>query len=206
MRWPKVLICMLGIAFFGSGCDDEESPPPPDLGSYASPTSPENLINNLQVSYRRREIEEYAKILAPEFIFKFQPVDQTEIGKEFWTHDEDSTGTRALLTTPEVAQIRIDLLNTSRDSTIDETPPADSLRVRVQTTDLQVDQTNDITWVVTDQQDMFFRKGISANGENASHWFMYEWHDLPTYGSPKFKGGGETTWGRLKNIYPTANN
>ncbi|HET9235479.1 MAG TPA: hypothetical protein VFP10_15205, partial [Candidatus Eisenbacteria bacterium] len=62
-----------------------------------------------------------------------------------------------------------------------------------------------IQWVVTDQQDMFFRKGIAANGENASHWFMYEWHDLPGYGSPQFTGGGGTTWGGLKNFYTVGN-
>ena len=100
-------MCVFGIAALLIGCDDEESPPPdirepppPNYGDYKEPTAPESLINNLQVSYRRREIEKYAQILAPEFRFRFQPIDQNEIGKEFWTHDEDSVGTRALLTTP----------------------------------------------------------------------------------------------------------
>src|SRR5258706_6035979 len=55
----------------------------PSLGFYSIPTAPESLINNLQVSYRRREIDEYAKLLAPEFKFMFQPIDANTIGTEF---------------------------------------------------------------------------------------------------------------------------
>ena len=199
----RVCIVLFGIAAFAIGCDDEEpGPSGPPNPEYEPLTSPENLIVNLQASYIRRDIEQYAQLLAPEFRFQFQPIDQTEIGKEFWTHDEDSVGTRALLTTPEVAVIRISLLYSGKDSTIDKTPPADSVRIRIQTTDLQVEQTNEVAWVVVDQQDMFFRKGISANGENPAHWFMYEWDDLPSLASPRpLTPVLTTTWGTLKSKY-----
>lgn len=202
-----VCLVLLGIASLVVGCDDEESPRINEGMEYVQPTTPENLIENLQVAYRRREIGEYAQLLAPEFRFKLQLVDQIMVGKEYMSRDDDSTGTRALFFTPEVAEIRIALLYAGRD-TIVNTPgtPIDSVKIRALTTDLQVDHTDGITWVATDQQDMFFRKGISAYGENPAHWFMYEWHDLPTYGSPGFTGGGgETTWGWLKNAYPVGN-
>ena len=192
---------MIGIAAFTIGCDDEEPIGPPNLPEYEPLTSPENLIVNLQGSYVRREIEQYARLLAPEFRFQFQPIDQTEIGKESWNRDEDSVGTRALLTTPLVAEIRIHLAHGGRDSTLDQTPPADSVRIRIYTTDLQIEQTNEISWVVSDQQDTFFRKGITTNGENPTRWFMYEWHDLPSLRSPRPAGGAGTTWGRVKNLY-----
>ena len=204
VRHACFLVLVIGTTLV-VGCDDEESPPPPDgdQAGYASPTAPESLIFNLQHSYRRREIEAYAKILAPDFIFKFQPVDQSTIGKESWTRDEDSVGTRALLTSPEVAEIRIALLYSGRDTTVNfPGTPIDSVTIRILTTNLEVDQTNDISWVVADQQEMYFRKGISANGENAAHWFMYEWHDLPGSTSPRLLVGGETTWGMIKNLYP----
>jgi len=79
-------------------------------------------------------------------------------------------------------------------------PPVDSLKIRIVTTDLQVDQTDGTTWVVTDQQDMYFRKGIEANGENPNYWWLYEWDDLPTLASPRLPAGG-TTWGKLKSKY-----
>ena len=201
MRLSQVCICLLGIAAFGVGCDDDSPPIIGDPTHYASPSAPESLISNLQVSYRRREIEQYANLLAPEFLFRFQPIDQSTIGKESWTHDEDSVGTRALLTTPEVAVIRIDLLYAGRDSSMDKTPPADSVRIRIHTTDLEIDQTNDISWVATDEQDFFFRKGLPANGEDHARWFMYEWDDIPTLTSPRPLPTPASTWGNIKNRY-----
>jgi hypothetical protein len=199
-----VLVLVLMAGFF-AGCDDDPVEPGPTPSPYASPTAPESLITNLQLSYRRREIKEYAKLLAPEFQFHFQPIDANEIGTPFWGRDQDSTGTRALLTTPHVSEIRINLLLGPRDQTVDATPPVDSLRVRVITTDLQVDQTDGTTWVVTDPQDFFFRLGKAAQGEDPTHWLIYEWDDLPTLASPRLLVRS-TTWGKVKSKYnPTAN-
>ena len=201
-------VIILGVAVL-SGCifDPVTVKQPPVKGVYSAPTAPESLITNLQVSYRTREIEHYAEILAPEFIFNFQPIDANEIGTNFWTRDQDSTGTRALLTTNEVSEIRINLIYGARDTALN-TPgtPLDSLKIRIITTDLQVDQTDGTTWVVTDQQDMYFRKGIVANGENVDYWWLYEWDDLPSLGAPGVRplsaGAPETpqktsSWGNL---------
>jgi hypothetical protein len=168
---------------------------------YSRPTAPESLITNLQVSYKYREIEHYADLLAPEFIFKFQPIDANDIGMPFWTRDQDSTGTRALLMTTFVSDIRINLIYGHRDSSVNMAPPVDSLKIRLLTTDLQVDQTDGTTWVVEDQQDLFFRKGREQSGENPDYWFIYEWDDLPSVSSAGLGGPGTTTWGRLKARY-----
>ncbi len=184
-----------------TGCnDDVVDIGDPCFGCPLSPTTPENLIANLQASYRNREIEHYAELLAPEFIFKFQPLDANVIGTPFWTRDQDSTGTRALLTTTEVSDIRIDLIYGGRDSSFDMSPPVDSLKIRIITTDLQVDQTDGTTWIVTDQQDLFFRQGIEANGESPIHWWIYEWDDLPSLASPR-PLVKMSSWGNLKYRY-----
>jgi hypothetical protein len=78
--------------------------------------------------------------------------------------------------------------------------PVDSLKIRIITTDLQVDQTDGTTWVVTDQQDFFFRKGLGEKGENPDHWLIYEWDDLPRLASPGL-AVIPPTWGRLKARY-----
>ncbi len=193
-----LLIC--GLLVFG--CDDEVPEPLwPNPIHWASPTAPESLITNLQLSYANREIEHYAVLLAPEFIFKFQPLDASDIGTPSWNHDQDSTGTRALLTTTVVSDIRIGLIYGNRDSSVNMSPPVDSLKIRIITTDLQVDQTDGTTWLVNDKQDLFFRKGREEAGERSGHWFIYEWRDLPTLSSPGFSGPGRTTWGRLKALY-----
>jgi len=194
-------ILLVSIAALLTSCDEDTVSPQPLPSPYSSPTEPESLITNLQISYRRREINEYAKLLAPEFIFKFQPIDVDDIGTEFWTRDQDSTGTRALLTTTYVSDIRLSLIYGARDLAVDSTPPVDSLRIRIVTTDLQVDQTDGTTWVAAGQQDMYFRKGIESNGENPDHWWLYEWDDLPAISSPGLSGPATVSWGNLKNRY-----
>ena len=195
-------ILLVSITALLTGCDEDVVVPEDKFVSpYASPTAPESLITNLQASYQNREIEHYAEILAPEFIFRFQSIDVDEIGTEFWTRDQNSTGTRALLTTTEVSDIRISLIYGARDTTVNfPGTPLDSLKIRIITTDLQVDQTDGTTWLIQDQQDMYFRKGIEANGEDPTHWWLYEWQDLPTLGSPKVDVAS-ATWGKLKNRY-----
>jgi hypothetical protein len=194
----RALFLMLSMLVFGCGEDATQPAVKPSL--YASPTAPESLIANLQTSYRNREIKEYAKLLAPEFKFVFQPIDANTIGTDSWNRDQDSTGTCALLATTQVSEIRIQLTHGARDATLDTSPPVDSVKVRIVTTDLQVDQTDGTTWVVSDQQDLFFRTGKAANGENPQHWFIYEWDDLPSLGSPVLAGGG-STWGSLKAMF-----
>ncbi len=202
-------VILLGVAVL-SGCIFSPTPgdtPPPPRSPYFQPTAPESLIFNLQASYRNREIEEYAKILAPEFIFNFQSQDANEIGTPFWTHDQDSTGTRALLTTTEVSDIRIELIYGERDTAVNfPGTPLDSLKIRIITTDLQVDQTDGTTWLVQDQQDMFFRKGLVENNENPDHWWLYEWNDIPTLAAPGVRPLSDgssasqqqtTSWGAL---------
>jgi hypothetical protein len=179
-------VLLLGVAVL-TGCifSPKKEDPTPVHDPYSQPTAPESLIANLQASYRNREIEHYAEILAPEFIFKFQPLDADDIGTPFWTRDQDSTGTRALLTTTEVSDVRIGLIYGARDTAVNfPGTPLDSLKIRIITTDLQVDQTDGTTWLVQDQQDMYFRKGIESNGENPDYWWLYEWDDLPTLAAP----------------------
>src|SRR6185369_16495847 len=116
--FPGGVLIMVSMMGFAVGCDEDPVEPGPTPSPYASPTAPESLITNLQLSYRQREIKEYAKLLAPEFVFKFQPSDANDIGTDFWTRDQDSTGTRALLTATLVSEIRVSLHYGPRDTTI----------------------------------------------------------------------------------------
>ena len=188
-----------------SACDEDdvETCPPACPPAYEAATSPENQIENIQIAYQRRDGQGYAKILGPEFFFKFQSIDANEIGTPYWTHNQDSTGTCALFKSPQVSGIRISLGNLMVRDSIDTSPPVDTLKIRVGTVELQVDETAGTTWVVSDQQDMFFRKGIEANGENLDHWLLYEWDDLPTLTSVSLspQAGRQTTWGKLKTRY-----
>jgi len=194
-----VLIVAASLALLW-GCD-ADAPTPPKLPQdpvYHQPTAPESLLANLQLSHKHRNIQEYMKLLAPEFTFELQPNDALLFGSPFLTHDQDSSGTRALLTTNQVSAIRLTLIHGGRDVSLDTTAPVDTLRIRILTTDLEIDQADGITWVVSDQQDLFFRQG--KGGEDPTHWFIYQWHDLPTLHAPELPAA-TTTWGQMKLLY-----
>jgi len=186
---------------------------PPTHPAYLEPTSPENQIENLQRAYRDRDCDAYLRILAPEFKFQFQPIAADPIGEQFWTRNgdsnEDSTDTCALLRSPDVSAIRINLTYQGRDTTVNfPGTPLDSVKIRIVTTDLQVDQIDGTTCVVSDQKDMFFRKGLVTLRENPNRWWLYEWDDLPTLSSsaspPRATeptSGCFLTWGALMTRY-----
>lgn len=189
------------------GCIFNPTVKPGDVfKNYKPQDSPENVVWNLQESYRHREIEQYAKLLAPEFIFKLQPQDVLELGTEFYTHDEDSTGTDALFSTNKVSGIVIDLLYTAVEPANDVELPNDAVKIRINQVNLKVDETSGISWQVTDIQDMFFRPGRLAASEDTTKWFLMEWRDIPATLAPGVRPASTematpdartTTWGQL---------
>lgn len=76
------------------------------------------------------------------------------------------------------------------------------MKIEIDQTQLEVDQTDGITWRVTDPQDMFFRPGQTSAGENPDRWFLLEWRDIPD--GLILHGPAATepaTWGLLKPLY-----
>jgi len=184
-----------------AGCDDSTGVPE---FHYRDVTTPENVVLNLEDAYRRRDTDEYAKLLAPEFRFVFQPQDVFDLGKEFLNRDQDIAGTTALFTTAQVAHIQLFFVSGSPVAAADTTLPADAVRIRANQVQLQVDETSGISWVVTDVQDFYLRPGRPANGESAADWYLLEWRDLPTAFPPRIQPSGPITWGKLKMLYKTS--
>jgi len=183
------------------GCDNfnpvcpECLPRPPS--EYAQPTAPESLLVNLQASYRRREIDRYAGLLAPEFRFYFQPVDTMANG-ESWNADQDSSGTEALFRTNQVSGIRIELIYGPSEVPTEPGFASDVRKIRINQVQLEVDQTDGTTLLVTDLQDTYFRPGRAAAGEDTTRWYLLEWRDLPSAGARKPGAVESTTWGSIK--------
>jgi hypothetical protein len=204
-RLPSaILLGATLLVITGLGCGDDKVTNP-KVSPYLEPTSPSNVVANLQLAYQRREIDEYAKLLAPEFIFKFQPVDAQEIAKEFWTRDEDLAGTGALFGAAVVTSIAVSLGHGPDAPADDLELPDDARKIRIDQTFLQVDETTGITWVITDLQDMFFRPGDETLGEDPDHWFLIEWRDIPTAAAASGAAAVRpATWGKLKSQYQPA--
>jgi hypothetical protein len=189
------------------GCTKQPTcPPPPPEVSYKPLTSPENALYNLISSYRRREIEKYTEFLHKEFIFRFQDGDAPSgLGREFWTHDEDSTGTAALFNSLEVTDIFIDLTYRNAEPAT-EVDLVGTMKIRVTPMKLAVDDVTGTTYLAEgDIQDLFFERGEAADSTN---WYLIEWRDLPGGGGigkavaePLIPTVEKTTWGKLKQRF-----
>ncbi len=196
---------ILLIAGFAGGCIFSPSTTDPviESGEYKEQTSPENVLNNLQVAYRRKESAPYAVLLRKDFIFRFQEVDQTEIGTEFWTRDQDSTGTHGLFNSPDISTIEIELTHGPATESDDLDLP-DAMKIRVSPTKLEVLRLPDTTLLVDgDIQDFFFEKGDPDRGEDPELWYIVEWRDIPSAGGVgalttlAADGVRRVSWGRL---------
>ena len=175
-----VFVVLAVFAMDGCIFDPDKDPPGTGDGDYKPLTSPENVMNNLVVSYRRREIQKYAEFLDKEFIFRFQDGDEPpELGREFWTHDEDSTGTEALFNSPSVSDISVDLTYGAAEEA-EELGMEGTMKIRVTPMKLTVDDVDGTTFLVEgDIQDMFFRNG---EGADSTSWTLIEWRDSPGAG------------------------
>jgi hypothetical protein len=217
--WIGVLVVLAGLAWgcgedptCGDCCSGDCPHPPP---GYLPQTSPENVLNNLHASYVRREIEEYAKLLAPDFRFYFQEADiPAGLPREYWNRDEDSTGTGALLSSSEVSSINLDLGTFAvEDAGRPDEPGAK--RIRLTHVNLEVEQFNGTTLLVLgDIQDMYFRRGNVAAGTDSTKWYLVEWRDVGGGGNLKPASGTierapdlakssplvqPSTWGKIKS-------
>jgi hypothetical protein len=161
------------------------------------PESPEQVVEELVQAYVSRDIDRYMPLLAPEFVFWFQPSDAQDLGGDFWTRDQDSVGTDALFRTPLVSDIRVELTYGNAE----EFAPG-VMAIQVTHTLLEVDQVDGITWRVDgDLQHMFFRRGREMAGEDPDRWFLVDWRDTPAGAGAPSPAVETVTWGRLKALY-----
>lgn len=179
------LTLLLPSAFGLWGCDTEVIE---DAGDYLPQISEDNVLHNFQVAYRRQEITEYAKLLADDFQFYFDPATRDELGIQFWSRTEDSLKTELLFDSPEVTKIAIDLkwpARTARPS--NQLPPRDVWTYYdILDVFLDVDFApagqEVTTFRVEDQtQRFFFRRGKSPTpAENDTLVYLVEWRDFGT--------------------------
>ena len=208
-RFVQLTVLALVAVFVFKGCIfDPGKEKPVEIKGYLPQTSPENVVNNLQASYQRKEIEEYAKLLDPTFIFKFQQADiPPDLPRDYWTRDEDSTGTDALFTTDEVSTISLDPgAYSSVDAGRLDEPGAK--QIRLTHVKLEVEQVNGVTLLVQgDIQDMYFRKGSVEAGTDSTKWYLFEWQDLSGGNAPRpgvtpvasdpAGGAQDANWGQI---------
>jgi len=199
--WARLRIAGLiaPLLLVSLACNDKETNPVvlPDL------SSPQAVFEALQEAYRTRDTALYQELLAPEFTFRFQPVDAAELETDTWTREDDLLGTEALFRSPDVRKIDIELVALEATQPSEVQFAEDVQMIRVTQTALTVLESRD-AFLVYDQQDFFFRPGHEADGEDPGRWYLLEWRDLAPSGSADIRDRLPVrgiTWGSLKLRY-----
>ena len=182
---PIALVLGVCPLAFMNGCKTEVVQPPTVI---LPQTSEDNVLNNFQVAYRKKSIEDYAVLLASDFQFYFDPVTRDEVlgGLEFWTRTQDSLQTRQLFEAPEVTKVFIELAWPQHSATgAGFLAPRDNW-TKLFVTDVYLDVDfapvgqEVTTYRVENQtQRFFFRRGRTNPPSGPADTLMYivEWRD-----------------------------
>ncbi len=183
--------------------------PPPEY-SYLPQTSEDNVLENFQRAYRRRDATAYARLLATDFQFYFDPVTRNQLGIEFWTRTEEIRRTEDLFRSPEVTKIVIEL-DWPRGSAANAgfSPPLEAW-TKLFLTDVFLDVDfapagQQVTTFRVEQQTQrfFFRRGRTKPPSSSGDTLVYivEWRDQGNGGSSSpALAQSSTTWGGVKTL------
>jgi hypothetical protein len=206
---------LLGLSPILAGCasdDDTCDSCPPDPG-YVAQTSPDNVLNKFQASYRARDINAYAELLAEDFRFFFDPATRNDLGIESWDAGQDSAATGALFESPVVTDITINLMYPAGDDTVTGAGRERWRHKRVTEVFLDVDVQPTggelTTYRVENQtQDFYFRQGRTPadtleSSPTADDWYLVEWRDRGTSSTltpGRLTASEATSWSGIKAL------
>lgn len=216
-----VVLGVVAVLGFGTnGCVKDGCrgcPPSGNPGAFVSPRlNPNDVIKNLELAYQQRNIAEYAKLLADDFTFCFDPATRPDNVPDCWDRATDSTATARLFAASDISDIRI-TLTYGPDMSVSEPGKEKWRLIRITDTFLEIDKVPPTGEVITlrvdgDTQDFYLRKGRSpadtlAASPTSREWFLVAWYDrarLNAAQRPSSSGittEAATTWSGIKGAY-----
>ncbi|MCK4511792.1 hypothetical protein KAW64_08640 [bacterium] len=189
------------VAVLG-GCSNSSGP---SASGYLEPTSPENVLLNLERAYRYRNLDEYLDCMSDDFKFHFSEADQygwPQLPPWFYKSDEQQVHENMFGDEWGVESITLTLTVAS----VETIPGGDSGRptgdvVVIRTgADLMVNLLGGVSYLASSDQEFRFRTVLDWDARNGrAHWEMFEWHDLDDYdtGSRREDAG----WGGIKYCF-----
>lgn len=209
MNRKLLTLFVLALGFPLASCGDDPEEPP----TYLPQTSEDNVIENFQRAYEMRDIEAYARLLAADFQFYFDPLTRNQLGFEYWTRTEDSLTTAALFSSPEVKKIVIELDWPRGSATANFSPPiAPWTKLFLNDVYLDIDikpegQEETTFRVENQQQRFYFRRGRTnpPSGPGDTLLYIVEWRDQGIgssfAGNTRLPAVEPNTWSRTKAIF-----
>lgn len=188
-----VALLLVGLA----ACDDETPTQPiPERTWLLPPTSPENVIRNIEFIYddtlhtAAERSAAFEDLLSPFFLFHFQPIDQQACGCENWGREEEVQTHSRLFHAQESGEIyslRLDI----KISPAEDVPNMPGLKRVFADIFLEVLQGPNEGYVVRSRAEFL----MELRGER---WLIREWYDLPPRPGT---AEGHATLGRIKASY-----
>jgi hypothetical protein len=199
-------ICTLGslLTLFLPGCGDDKKTTEPVPSHYRPQSSIENVLYNLRESYMRRDLAAYRLLFAPEFEFRFNPLDALNPSGGTplsWNLAEECRAADSLFSSTQVDSISIEWLfaDAATDSAGTWIVQPTTARVLIASRNLDGEP---LVYLVSDAPERFYLRSYPQ--ERASDgqplWRVTRWAD-----GIRFRNAGpgsETlTWGMIKFIF-----
>ena len=184
------------------GCSNSSGP---SESGYLEPTSPENVLANVQRAYTYLNPNEYLACMSEDFKFHFTEEDQQgwpQFPPWFYKSDEQQVHENMFGDEGDVESISLTLTVASVE-TIPAAVGRDAARAVVvirADTDLRVNLIGGVTYLAANPQDFYFRTVLDWDGRDGrASWEIFEWHDLDEYGDGARVE--EAGWGGIKYCF-----
>jgi hypothetical protein len=176
-----IIVALLAAGVVGLiGCSNSSGPSASD---YVNPTSPENVLLNLERAYGERDVSEYLDCLSEDFKFHFTEEDQQgwpQLPPWFYKSDEQQVHENMFGDEWDVESITLTLTVASVETIPGgdlRVPTRDVVRVRV-LTDLRIDLSGNLTYLATNPQNFYFREVVGSRELHGRIlWEISEWED-----------------------------
>lgn len=188
MVWIVAMLALIPGCLFSP---DKQEPKNPGDGDYQLRTTIGGVMNNLLVSYRKRDIDRYLELFHPAFNFVFDPqdvIDDPDIPPS-WDYNEERSSTRNMFEAELVERITIDFvpgpaLDAGEADQGNWPLPSGTKKVIVTAVELNVDTRdplggeNIIYRVNGDQAIFFLVQDSTETQEGLPVWKIFEWRDV----------------------------
>jgi len=184
------------------GCSNSSGP---SESGYLEPTSPENVLLNVERAYTYLNLDEYLACLSEDFKFHFTEEDQQdwpELPPWFYKSDEQQVHENMFGDEWDVESIALTLTVASVETIPGGDPymPRGDVVVMRANVDLRIDLLGGLTYMATTPQDFYFRTALGWDARDGrALWEMFEWHDLePWDDGARVEEAG---WGGIKYCF-----